>query len=71
MSAEAGRFTLDGRRLPYEPGDTVAVAILRAGEQPKYGGTLCLAGDCGNCVAEVDGIAYVRTCQRPATADPG
>ena len=67
MSAEAGRFVLDGRRLPYEPGDTVAIAIVRAGEHPKYGGTLCLAGDCGNCVAEVDGIAYVRTCQTPAS----
>ena len=69
MSAEAGRFVLDGRRLPYEPGDTVAIAILRAGEHPKNGGTLCLAGDCGNCVAEVDGIAYVRTCQTPASAE--
>jgi glycine cleavage system T protein len=66
MSAEAGRFLLDGRRLTYEPGDSVAVAIVRAGEHPKYGGTLCLAGDCGNCVAEVNGIAYVRTCQTTA-----
>jgi glycine cleavage system T protein len=69
MSAEAGRFVLDGRRLPYEPGDSVAVAIVRAGEHPQTGGTLCLAGDCGNCVAEVNGIAYVRTCQTPASAD--
>jgi glycine cleavage system T protein len=69
MSAEAGRFLLDGGRLPYEPGDTVAIAILRAGEHPKVGGTLCLAGDCGNCVAEVDGIAWVRTCQTPARAE--
>ena len=30
---------------------------------PGRGGTLCLAGDCGNCLAEVDGVAYVRTCQ--------
>ncbi len=69
MSAEAGRFLLDGRRLPYEPGDTVAIAILRAGEHPSAGGTLCLAGDCGNCVAEVDGIAWVRTCQTPARSE--
>ena len=37
---------------------------------PGRGGTLCLAGDCGNCLAQVDGIAYVRTCQtvaRPGT----
>jgi len=48
----------------------VALAILRAGEVPGRGGTLCLAGDCGNCLAIVDGVAYVRTCQvqaRPGT----
>ncbi len=33
---------------------------------PGRGGTLCLAGDCGNCLATVDGVAYVRTCQTPA-----
>jgi glycine cleavage system T protein len=69
MSAEVGRFVMDGHRLLYEPGDTVAVAVLRAREHPGRGGTLCLAGDCGNCVAEVDGVAYVRTCQTPAHPD--
>jgi glycine cleavage system T protein len=69
MSAEAGRFVIDGGRLPYEPGDTVAMAVVRAGEHPHHGGTLCLAGDCGNCVAEVDGVAYVRTCLTPARPD--
>jgi glycine cleavage system aminomethyltransferase T len=37
---------------------------------PGSGGALCLAGDCGNCLATVDGVAYVRTCQvaaRPGT----
>ena len=29
---------------------------------------MCLAGDCGNCLAEVDGVSYVRTCQAPARA---
>ena len=52
--------------MAYEPGDTVAVAVVRAGQHPARGGTLCLAGDCGNCVAEIDGIAYVRTCLTPA-----
>ncbi len=40
--------------------------MLRAGETPGRGGTLCLAGDCGNCLATVDGVAYVRTCQTAA-----
>ena len=57
------RIVVDGRPVAFEPGDSVAVAILRGGEVPGRGGTLCLAGDCGNCLAEVDGIAYVRTCQ--------
>ncbi len=61
-----GRIVVDGRPVAFEPGDSVAVAILRAGEVPGRGGTLCLAGDCGNCLAQVDGITYVRTCQAPA-----
>ncbi len=61
-----GRIVVDGRPLQAEPGDSVAVAILRASEVPGHGGCLCLAGDCGNCLAEVDGVAYVRTCQAPA-----
>ncbi len=63
---EAGRIVLDGRRIGFQAGDSVAIAALRAGEHPGHGGTICLAGDCGNCVAEVDGIAWTRTCQVPA-----
>jgi glycine cleavage system T protein len=59
----SARIVVDGRPLPYADGDSVAVAILRGGEQPGRGGTLCLAGDCPNCLASVGGIAYVRTCQ--------
>jgi glycine cleavage system aminomethyltransferase T len=59
----AARIVVDGRPIAFEAGDSVAVAIVRAGEQPAHGGTLCLAGDCPNCLATVDGIAYVRTCQ--------
>ncbi|HEV8404210.1 MAG TPA: 2Fe-2S iron-sulfur cluster-binding protein, partial [Candidatus Limnocylindrales bacterium] len=66
MSAVAGRIVVDGRPVAFQAGDSVAIAILRGGEVPGRGGTLCLAGDCGNCLAEVDGTAYVRTCQTPA-----
>jgi glycine cleavage system aminomethyltransferase T len=65
-----GRVVVDGRPIDFVGGDSVAVAIVRAGEVPGRGGALCLAGDCGNCLATVDGIAYVRTCQvaaRPGT----
>lgn len=64
-----GRIVVDGRPIEFRPGDSVAVAVLRAGEVPGRGGTLCLAGDCPNCLATVDGIAYVRTCQ--VTCRPG
>ncbi len=71
MSAQVrGRIVVDGRPVPFEAGDSVAVALVRVGEPPARGGTLCLAGDCGNCLGVVDGIAYVRTCQvaaRPGT----
>jgi glycine cleavage system aminomethyltransferase T len=63
---DAGRIVVDGRPIAFQPGDSAALAILRTGEQPASGGTLCLAGDCGNCLAQVDGVAYVRTCQVPA-----
>ena len=67
--AGPGRIVVDGAPVPYLAGDSVALALLRAGEHPGRGGTLCLAGDCGNCVAEVDGIAWIRTCQ--ADCRPG
>jgi glycine cleavage system aminomethyltransferase T len=60
------RFLIDGAPLEFVAGDTVADALLRAGQHPARGGTLCLAGDCGNCVGVVDGTAWVRTCQTPA-----
>ncbi len=64
-----GRIVVDGQPIEFRPGDSVAVAVLRTGEVPGRGGTLCLAGDCPNCLATVDGIAYVRTCQ--VTCRPG
>lgn len=66
---EAGRIVVDGRPVAFAAGDSAAIAILRAGGRPAGGGTLCLAGDCGNCLAQVEGVAYVRTCQ--VVARPG
>ena len=65
-----GRIVVDGRPIPFDLDDSIAVAIVRTGGVPGRGGALCLAGDCGNCLANVDGVAYVRSCQvaaRPGT----
>jgi glycine cleavage system aminomethyltransferase T len=53
----------DGQQLEGQAGDSLAIVAVRNGQHPARGGTLCLAGDCGNCVATVDGISWVRTCQ--------
>ncbi|MGI8517505.1 MAG: 2Fe-2S iron-sulfur cluster-binding protein, partial [Acidimicrobiia bacterium] len=47
----------------------MAVALLRQGIHPRGGGCICLGGDCPNCLVEVDGVAYVRSCQ--VAARPG
>ena len=61
------RLVYDGAPIEFVEGDTVALAAIRNGQHPARGGTLCLAGDCGNCVATIDGISWMRTCQTPAT----
>jgi glycine cleavage system aminomethyltransferase T len=60
------RFALDDQPVDYVDGDSVAVAVLRDGQHPQHGGTLCLTGDCGNCSADVDGVPFTRTCLTPA-----
>jgi glycine cleavage system aminomethyltransferase T len=63
------RFIVDGQPTEFRDGDSVLIAMLRAGQYPTSGGCLCLGGDCPHCLATVDGVAYTRTCQvkaRPA-----
>ncbi len=57
------RILVDGVPVAFEAGDSVLVALLRAGQHPTGGGCLCLGGDCPHCLATVDGVSYVRTCQ--------
>ncbi len=60
------RITVDGVPVAFTEGDSVLVTLLRAGLHPTGGGCLCLGGDCSRCLATVDGVGYVRTCQMPA-----
>ncbi len=57
------QISVDGTPVHFQPGDNLLVAMLRAGLHPTGGGCLCLAGDCPHCLAVVDGVGYVRTCQ--------
>lgn len=43
--------------------ESVLVHRLRTGQWPATGGSLCLTGDCPNCLATIDGITYTRMCQ--------
>ena len=61
------RLIVDGRPIEYNESDTVLTAMLRAGEHPTGGGCLCCGGDCPYCVATVNGVSYVRTCQMRPT----
>ncbi len=62
------RLTVDRTTIEARDGDSLLEALLRAGLHPTGGGCLCLAGDCPHCLATVDGVSYVRTCQVAARA---
>ncbi len=63
----------DGAELPAHPDDTVASALIAAGElmtsrSPKYRrprGAYCLLGDCGTCLVRIDGQPNIRACLTP------
>ena len=55
------RVIVDGTASEFVEGESLLVAMLRAGFE--FGGCLCLAGDCPHCLATVDGVSYVRACQ--------
>lgn len=57
------RLIVDQQPIDFMPDDSVLTAMLRADKHPTGGGCLCLGGDCPHCLATVDGISYMRTCQ--------
>jgi len=60
----------EGRRVDVLPGDTVAVALHRAGvrtftrslKSHRRRGLYCGTGDCANCILTVDGVPGARAC---------
>ncbi|MEM7332231.1 MAG: 2Fe-2S iron-sulfur cluster-binding protein [Chloroflexota bacterium] len=60
------RLVIDGKPISFDEDDNLLVALLKADEHPTGGGCLCMGGDCFHCLATVDGVSYVRTCQVPA-----
>ena len=65
----AMRILVDGVPVETKNDENLLVALLRAGLHPTGGGCLCLDGDCPHCLATVDGISYVRTCQTRCQSD--
>ena len=63
------RFIIDGNPIPFDSNDTVLSAMLKADQHPTGGGALCCGGDCPHCLATIDGVSYMRTCQ--VKARPG
>jgi sarcosine oxidase subunit alpha len=67
-------FTFEGRPVPAVEGQSVAAALYAAGVRVfsrsfKYHrprGLFCVAGDCPNCLMNVDSRPNVRTCTEPA-----
>lgn len=68
-------FTFDGAPVAAHAGESVAVALLRAGhlhlrDAPEDGaarGAFCCMGLCQECVVQVNG-AVVESCRQPVEA---
>ena len=66
-------FSFDGKRRQGLEGDTIASALAASGQRVfsrsfKYHrprGLLCCAGQCPNCLVEVDGRPGIRACTEP------
>jgi len=60
----------EGRRLPFDDGDTVAAALLRSGvrtftrsiKHHRRRGPYCLTGDCASCLLTIDDAPGARSC---------
>ena len=75
LEAAAGevRFEYEGRSIPARPGDSVAAALLVAGEislreSPVSGAPrapYCMMGVCFECLVEIDSVGNRQACLTP------
>lgn len=72
-AASEVHFSFEGRPIAARTGQTVAAALIAAGERclridetgrPK--GVVCGIGVCWECRCSIDGVADVRACMTPA-----
>ncbi len=69
-----GSIDFEGRKVPFEQGDSLASALYRSGVRTftrslKYHrrrGLYCMTGDCPNCLITVDGEPGFRACTTEA-----
>jgi len=66
-------FTFEGRPITARDGQSVAAALIEAGERclrideagnPK--GVVCAIGQCWECRCSIDGVADIRACMTAA-----
>ncbi len=69
-------FTFNGRALTGRPGETIAAAVIAAGEHgfriardDTRRGMFCGMGVCQECLVVADGVAGQRACMTPLVAD--
>jgi predicted molibdopterin-dependent oxidoreductase YjgC len=75
-AADDIRFFFEGREVVAQPGDSVATALLLAGETslrttPISGSArapYCMMGVCFECLMEIDGVANRQACLTPVAA---
>ena len=74
-AADGIRFVYEGREIVAQPGDSVATALLLAGETSLRTTAIsgsarapyCMMGVCFECLMEIDGAANRQACLTPVT----
>ena len=72
--SEGFSFSFKDKLIKARPGDSIGAAMFRAGvrvftrsfKHHRPRGLMCVAGNCPNCLMNVDGVPSVRVCTAPA-----